>query len=46
MWLLYCKQRLSIDMKLLITSGYMRLLVVSALLLILWIAIVWSSLLP
>lgn len=46
MSLLHYKQRLSIDMQFFITSGFIRFFAASVLLLILWIAIIWSSLLP
>lgn len=46
MWLPYCKQRLSIDRKLLITSGFVRIFLVLVFLFFLWVAIIWSSWFP
>ncbi|URJ31347.1 hypothetical protein [Blochmannia endosymbiont of Camponotus sp.] len=42
----YSKQRLSIGMRLFITSGLVRMLIVLVILMCLWAAILWSSLLP
>ncbi|WP_159714926.1 hypothetical protein [Blochmannia endosymbiont of Camponotus nipponensis] len=42
----YSTRRLSISMRLFIASGLVRMLIVLVVLLCLWVAIFWSSLLP